>query len=156
MVGLRAEQAADDELRRQFPRLSGAASGVAASADLCTEYHDASWEASGKCCASHECPDEGNCTLTSSGGHRGGPDDDCECDCDCHAIAAAGREAVLVKLEEGVDFSPLFRPDLFETADMDAEQEQALDAFERTLIRAHGWCAVAKACPSSRVTIVHT
>ncbi len=72
---------------------------------------------------------------------------DCDCDCDCHAIASAGREAVLAKLGQGVDFSPLFseKDEDFEKEDMDPEQEQILGAFERTLARAHGWCAVAKA-----------
>ena len=68
---------------------------------------------------------------------RGAP-----CDCDCHAIAAAGRKAVLAKLLEGVDFSPLFSTDAFETADLDVEQEQTLASFETTL-RLHG----SEGCP---------
>ena len=56
-----------------------------------------------------------------------------DCACDCHAIVAAGREAVLEKLREGVDFSPLFSPDRFETSDMDVEQMLTLDSFVHKL-----------------------
>ena len=54
------------------------------------------------------------------------------------------------QLGQGVDFSPLFseKDEDFEKEDMDPEQEQILGAFERTLARAHGWCAVAKAQPT--------
>ena len=133
IAGLRAEQAADDELQRQWPRLTTAPAGPA----------------DGKCCAAHESHwGEGKCSVPSSGCAQGeGSGVDCDCDCDCHAIASAGREAVLAKLGQGVDFSPLFseKEEDFEKEDMDPEQEQILGAFERTLARAHGWCAVAKA-----------
>lgn len=145
IAAVRAEQAADDELQRQWPRLSGTTNDISASQ---------SWESAGKCCVSHECVRDG-CTVASlqSDGQtdsheraEGASADHNHCDCDCHAIAAAGREAVLAKLVQGVDFSPLFEQRTDADADLDAEQEQTLEDFERTLTRAHGWCAVAKAC----------
>lgn len=132
VAALRKEQAADDELQRQWPQLSSDAGTVSS----------VSWEADGRCCASHECLCEGMpepAVVISGPAHS-------DCDCECHDIVKAGRATVLAKLVEGVDFSPLFRAEEFETADIDTEQEQALKDFERTLTRAHGWCAVAKAC----------
>ena len=64
------------------------------------------------------------------------------CNCDCHAIAAAGRKVVLAKLLEGVDFSPLFCTDVYETADLDVEQEEMLASFE-TKLQLHG----SEGCP---------
>jgi hypothetical protein len=56
------------------------------------------------------------------------------CECDCHEIAALGRQAVVAKLQEGVDFSSLFQDDVFEHAN---EHELAeLAAFKRRLVRA--------------------
>jgi len=56
------------------------------------------------------------------------------CECDCHAIAASGRKAVIEMLREGVDFSSVFTEDLFETADMDSDDQAELAAFKwRTL-----------------------
>jgi hypothetical protein len=68
-----------------------------------------------------------------------------DCDCDCHVIATAGREVVVEKLLEGLDFAPLFNEDAFEETDLDAAFEERLGAFEKSLKRAHGWAAVAKA-----------
>ena len=59
------------------------------------------------------------------------------CECDCHAVAAAGRETVLAKLAEGVDFSPLFsdtenrfRSDM-DSSDMDLEPARVLAGLRR-------------------------
>jgi hypothetical protein len=60
--------------------------------------------------------------------------DNGQCSCDCHSIAASGRKAVVAKLLEGVDFSSLFQPDLFETTDLDAEQERLLASFKCRLL----------------------
>ena len=117
LAKLRQEQAADDELRRQWPRISGA---VAPASDSPAE--DGQF-----CCALHEF-DGAKCTVNGGGECGGG-----ECECDCHAIAAAGRETIIAKLKEGVDLSSVFRPELFEE-DVDAEQEKALGDFERRLL----------------------
>ena len=134
-----------EQQQRQWPRLGSA-----------------SWKAAGKCCSSHEAHCKGN--GKGNGNRTGEPvaaaaagaadgslpsisecdSVDCDCDCDCHTVAAAGRDVVLAKLVEGMDFSPLFKQELFEQTDVDTEH--ALRDFERTLSRAHGWCAVAKAC----------
>jgi hypothetical protein len=63
--------------------------------------------------------------------------------------AAIVTRSLLAKLAEGVDFSPLFSSTDEERAstkadDMDAEEARVLAEFEKTLTRAHGWCAVAK------------
>ena len=72
------------------------------------------------------------------------------CGCDCHSIARAGREAVVAKLLEGMDFSPLFENSEggqeTEAAADDVDADQELKEFEMMLNRAHGWCAVAKGC----------
>ena len=57
------------------------------------------------------------------------------CDCDCHEVAALGREAVVAKLQEGVDFSPLFQEDLFEDEMADDVHELAeLEGFKSRLV----------------------
>jgi hypothetical protein len=61
------------------------------------------------------------------------------CECDCHAIVAMGSEAVLAKLREGVDFSPLFREDLFEPEDMNTCDLEELAAFKGKLQCAQGF-----------------
>ena len=116
LAKLRQEQAADDELRRQWPRISGA---VAPASDSQAEEGQF-------CCALHEF--NGNKCTVSGGGECGG-----ECECDCHAIAAAGRETIIAKLKEGVDLSSVFSEELFEE-DVDADQEKALGDFERRLL----------------------
>eukprot|EP00038_Savillea_parva_P011949 m.201243 g.201243 ORF g.201243 m.201243 type:complete len:327 (+) comp21362_c0_seq1:199-1179(+) len=60
-----------------------------------------------------------------------GSDRDHKCTCDCHDIVQLGRTAVVAKLQEGVDFSSLFREDLFEV--MDEDQQCELEEFERRL-----------------------
>jgi|EP01043_Picozoa_sp_COSAG02_P047224 hypothetical protein len=51
------------------------------------------------------------------------------CECDCHA--KAGRDVILAKLVEGLDFSPVFESALFEQPDV--ETEHTLGKFGRTL-----------------------
>jgi hypothetical protein len=68
---------------------------------------------------------------------------DCDCDCDCHAIAKAGRDVILAKLVEGMDFTPVFEPELFEPVDVDTEH--TVQAFEKALGVARGQCTVANA-----------
>lgn len=52
--------------------------------------------------------------------------------CNCPDIAAAGREAIVAKLLEGVDFSAVFREEHFED-DIDPEERVALAAFSKGL-----------------------
>ena len=90
MEMLLAEQAADDELQRQWLRMPKVV-------DSSTPRQSTS-----KCC--------NKCTLGSSRPEellcRGITDAQvitaADCECDCHAIVAAGREAILAKLAEGV------------------------------------------------------
>eukprot|EP01043_Picozoa_sp_COSAG02_P055469 COSAG02_NODE_6433_length_3571_cov_2.170507_1_plen_735_part_00 len=122
----------EDEREHQWPQLGSAA-----------------WKAAGKCCASHEphCQGAGNDiskqNSTSSAWLHGCGNlsrlvecssvnvPDCGCECDCHEIAKAGRDVILAKLVEGLDFSPVFEPGLFEQPDV--ETEHTLRKFERTL-----------------------
>jgi hypothetical protein len=58
------------------------------------------------------------------------PKEQLECGCDCHAVAALGRQAVIAMLREGMDFSSLFKEDLFETADTNSYEQEELGAFK--------------------------
>ena len=183
---LRAEQAADDELARQWPQISRTQDSGNMAGDCGVEAHDHRE----KCCAAFEEGTAGCCSRLPKGpkgvrvphsphpgadarkgrggavaGNGGDGCDGCgsggmggkggeetgetgegdDCDCDCHVIATAGREVVVEKLLEGLDFAPLFNEDAFEETDLDAAFEERLGAFEKSLKRAHGWAAVAKA-----------
>eukprot|EP01043_Picozoa_sp_COSAG02_P016020 COSAG02_NODE_696_length_18385_cov_48.260855_17_plen_774_part_00 len=125
---------------------------------------DASWIAKGKCCASYEphCQSSYQTKVRKTNGQAMsnlawshgcsmahpfcvGNDKNIgnDCDCDCHAIAKAGRDVILAKLVEGMDFTPVFEPELFEPVDVDTEH--TVQTFEKALGVARGQCAVTNA-----------
>ena len=57
--------------------------------------------------------------------------DDCSCD-HCRRIAAQGRKAIIHKLRKGMDFTPLFREDLFEK-ELNSDDLKELLAFRSRL-----------------------
>ena len=44
--------------------------------------------------------------------------------CDCRAVVAQGREAIISMLRKGMDFSPLFKVEEFETGDLNCRNRR--------------------------------
>ena len=54
------------------------------------------------------------------------------CECECHKIAQKGRQAVIEKLREGMDFEPLFKEEFF-VQHSDPHEVEELEAFKSSL-----------------------